>query len=73
MNGVGPLAVEGIGFEVYLCEFLVRYTATLSIDPVINAALHQQTGLGGRGTDQVHNDLMGEQRLAAPVLGDERE
>ena len=73
MDGVVPLAVEVIGFEVYLCKFLVRYTPTLGIDPVIDSTLHQQTGLGGRGADQVHDDLMSEQRFAAPVLGDERE
>ena len=73
MDGVVPLAVEVMGFEVYLCKFLVRYTPALGIDPVIDAALHQQTGLGGRGADQVDDDLMSEQRFAAPVLGDERE
>ena len=41
MDGVVPLAVEVMGFEVYLCEFLVRYTAALGIDPVIDAALHE--------------------------------
>ena len=58
MDGVVPLAVEGMGFDVYLCKFLVRYTSALGIDPVIDAALHEQTGFGGRGADQVHDDFM---------------
>ena len=71
MDGVVPLAVEIMEFEVYLCKFLVRYTPALGVDPIIDAALHEQTRFGGRGADQVDDDLMGEQRLAAPVLGDE--
>ena len=73
MDSVVPLAVEGIGFEVDLGEFLVRHTSAIGIDPVIDAALHEQIRLGRCGTDQVDDDLMREQRLAAPVLGDERE
>ena len=35
--------------------------------------LHLQTGAGGGGGDQLDDGLVADQRLAAPVLGDERE
>ena len=35
--------------------------------------MHGQAGLGGGGGDQLDDDLMADQRLAAPVLADEGE
>ena len=32
-----------------------------------------EAGFGGGGGDQLDNDLMADERFAAPVLGDERE
>jgi hypothetical protein len=45
----------------------------LRIKIVVDAARHTQPGLRGGGTDQLHNDLMADQRFAAPVLRDEVE
>ena len=73
MDGVVPLAMKSVWFEVDLCEFVIRDTPALGIDALIDSALDQQTGSGCRCADQVHDHLMGEQRLATPVLGDERE
>lgn len=73
MDGVVPLTVEGVRLKVHECELLVRDTAALGIDTLIDSALDQETGFGSRGADQVHDDLMGEKRLAAPVERDERE
>ena len=43
------------------------------IGVVIDLASHLQAGLGGRGGDQLDDDLMADERFAAPVSGDERE
>ena len=73
VDSVIPLAVEGVRFEINLGQLLVGDTAALGIDSLIDSALDEQAGFGRRSTDQVHDDLMGYERLTAPVLGDERE
>lgn len=39
----------------------------------VDLAAHLQTGLGRRGADQLDNHCVADQRLAAPVLGNEGE
>ena len=39
---------------------------------MIDLASHLQPGIGGRGADQLYDGLMTDERLAAPVLRDER-
>ena len=72
MDGVIPLAMEVVRMQIHPGELLVRDTTTLGVDALIDSALDEQTSLRRCGADQVHNDLMGEQRLTAPVAGDER-
>ena len=38
MDGVVPLAVEGVWFEADLCEFVIRDTPALGIDTLIDSA-----------------------------------
>src|SRR5690606_21436337 len=71
--GVVPFAVKGVGLEVDQCEFLVGDSTTARVDALIEATSHREARLGGRGRDQADDNLMGDERLAAPVLGDEGE
>ena len=68
---IQPQKLEGRLFDGR--EFFVGYTPALGIGSVIDSALDEETGFGSRGADQVDDDLMGEPRLATPVLGDERD
>ncbi len=73
VDRVIPLAMKIVWMQVYVGELLVRDTTTLGIDALIDSALDEQTGLCRGGADQIHDDLMSEQRLAAPVASNERE
>ena len=73
MDGVVPLAVEGMRFEVDPRQVFVGDAPAFGVGTLIDSALDQETRFGGGGADQIHYDLMAQQRLAAPVLGDERE
>ena len=59
--------------NVEVGDLLVRHLGTLFIGVPVQAALHGEAGLRGSAGDQLHDDLVCQQRLAAPVLGDERE
>jgi hypothetical protein len=72
-NSVVPFAVEVVRLEIHERELLVRDSAALRVDPIIDSATDSEAGLRRRGGDQAHDDLMGDERLATPVLGDERE
>lgn len=71
MDGVVPLGVEVVGLEVHEFELSVRNAAALRITAVIDATSHDESRLRCRGGDQVHDDVMGDERLATPVLGDD--
>jgi hypothetical protein len=73
VNGVVPLAVKRVGLEVDLSDLLVGDAAPLGVATVVDLASHAQTGLRRGRRDEAHDDLMGDQRLASPVLRDERE
>jgi hypothetical protein len=60
--------VEVVRLEVHECELLARDFAALSVDAVVNAASHGESCRRRRGGDQIHDDLMGDERLATPVL-----
>ena len=44
----------------------------LGMQVVIKLADHLQTGFGRGGTDQIDDYLIADQRLGAPIHGDER-
>ena len=71
VDGVVPLTVEIGGLKVHERELLVRYPSPLGVDAIIDPASHREPGRRRRGGDQIHDDLVGDERLAAPVLGDE--
>lgn len=64
---------EGRGLEAHRRELRVGDAAPLRMDLKIESAAYAQPrGRRGR-VDQVHDRLMRDQRLATPILGDERE
>ena len=60
--------METVGLEVYECEFLIANTATLWVNAVIETAANGEARLSLSGSDQANDHLMGDERLAAPVL-----
>ena len=67
-----PLPVESLRNQIDSGHLLIRDPLTFRIGFLIEAALHRQSRLGRGGRNQLDNDLMGHQRLPAPVLSDER-
>src|SRR5215217_8242 len=72
-NGIIPFAVEVVAGEVHGIHFRVRYLDARRIDVFIELATNLETGLRCRCGDELDDDLMADERLAAPVAGDERE
>ena len=54
-------------------HLLIGHFESRLVDVGVDLAFHGEAGLGGCCGDQVDDDLMTDQRLAAPVLTDERE
>src|SRR4051794_10573422 len=61
---VGRLDVESV-------HLLIRHLDALLIGASVDPAGNGETGFSAGVGDQLHNDLMADQRLATPVLGDE--
>src|SRR2546423_14160738 len=72
-DGVVPFAVEVMPPEIDRFEFSVGDLDAGGIGYWVEFAAHFQAGLGRGGGDQLHDDLVADERLAAPVDGDERE
>lgn len=72
MNGVVPFPVEGLRYQTNISHLLVRDPLALGIGFLIESALYRQPRPGRGGRNQLDDDLMSYQGLAAPVLGDER-
>ena len=71
--GVVPLAKEIIAAQVDRLHLLMGHRDALRVAIGVNLAADLEAGFGCRGTDELNNDLMADQRFAAPVLGDEGE
>ena len=54
-------------------HLLVGHFESRLVDIGVDLAFHGQASLRGGCSDQVNDDLMTDQRFAAPVLADERE
>jgi hypothetical protein len=54
-------------------HLLIGHFESRLVDVGVNFAFDSQSRLRGGGRDQVDDDLMTDQRFAAPVLADERE
>ena len=65
--------MEVVAGEVDGIHFGVGHLDAGRIGVLIELATNLQTGLGRRCGDQLDDDLMADERFAAPVAGDERE
>lgn len=65
--------MERIGCEIDGGHLRVGDDNALRVFVGIDPAGNVQSGFGRGGTDQLQDDLVAEQWLAAPVLGDEGE
>jgi YD repeat-containing protein len=72
-QAIVPVAVKDISPEAEFRHLFVGDLDTRWVGVWIEATFYSQTGLGGCGGDEVDDDLMADQRLAPPVLTDERE
>jgi hypothetical protein len=69
-DGVVPLAVKRVTLDGERGHLGIGDLDALGIAVRIQLAAHRQASLRRRGADQLDNDLMADQRLAAPVLRD---
>src|SRR3954462_1037549 len=72
-DGVVPLAMEIRCGDVEAGDLGVGHLGALLVEVMVQPTLNGEPGLRGCAGDQLDVDLMCHQRLAAPVLGDERE
>src|SRR5258705_10391502 len=68
-----PFAMEGVAFEIDGIHFGVGHLDAGWIGVLIEFATNLQTSLRRCCSDQLDDDLMADERFAAPVAGDERE
>src|SRR5438309_6519259 len=69
-DGVVPIALEGIALNVEGSHFGIGDFDTFWIEALVDVASDGEAGLGGSGADQLNDDVVADERLAAPVLGD---
>ena len=72
-DGVVPVAVEFVAVNVDGVHLGVGDFDAGGINVGVDLAAHLEAGVGGGGRDQLDDGLVADERLAAPVLGDERE
>lgn len=65
--------MECIGMQVQRSHFFVRHFFLECIDTIIKGRVHLQSGLSGRGSNEVDDYLVARQYLAFPVHADEGE
>ena len=63
--------MEFVGRELEVCHLGIGHLHTGRISSIVDGALYLQAGTGGGRTDQLHDRLVADQRLATPVLCDE--
>jgi hypothetical protein len=67
-----PFAAEGVGLNVESSHLGVGDLDALIIGIFVEMTGDGEPGISGSAGDQLDNDQVADQRLAAPVLGDER-
>ena len=72
-EGVVPIWMEAVVADIELTDLLIRDLGALGIARGVNVAGDGQSGGCRGGGDELHDDLVGEQRFGAPVLGNEGE
>jgi hypothetical protein len=65
--------MEFVARDVDRLDLIVGHLDTLRIQVSVDLAADFEAGLGGCGSDQLHDHLVAYQRLATPVHGDEGE
>ena len=70
---VVPFAMKSVGLESYLFELFVGYGNTFGIRIGVQLGMYDQSLGSARMSNQFNDGLQGRQRLASPVLRDERE
>src|SRR5882757_916854 len=70
-DSIVPFAVEVVTGDVDGLHLGVGHLDAGRIGILIELAPHLETGLGRRCCDQLDDDLMADERFAAPVSGDE--
>ena len=68
-----PLTVKRITREIDGGHLFIRDDAPLLVFVIIEFAVHRQAFARARGTDELDDGVVTDQRLAAPVHRDERE
>src|SRR5437763_9120116 len=69
-DGVVPIVLEGIALNVEGSHFGIGDFDTFWIEALVDVASDGEAGRGGSGADQLNDDVVADERLAAPVLGD---
>src|ERR1700680_983574 len=72
-DSIVPLAMEVVAGQGDGVHFGVRHLYAGRIGVLVELATNLQTGLRRRCCDQLDDDFMADERLSAPVSGDERE
>ena len=72
MNGVIPVTMKCVPFQVYPLNFIIRYLPTGRVFPPIQAAGHVESFSGRRARDQIYDRLIIPKWLATPIRGNER-
>jgi hypothetical protein len=70
---VVPFTVELIGYDVDVSHLLSGRHGSFWVGLGIEFTPHRQSGVGGRGADQVDYHTIADERLGAPVHANERE
>ena len=73
VNGVIPVAMRFVLFQVHSANFLIRHLPAGRLFPTIQTADHLEPFGCRRARDQIHDRLIIAKRLAAPIRGDDRE
>src|SRR6185437_2088162 len=68
-----PLAVEWIVLNIDCAHLRVRDLDSLGVAILVEATLHVETGGRPGGSNKLNDDLVTDQRLTAPILGDKGE
>jgi hypothetical protein len=71
-DGVVPVALEGILLNVEGGHFGIGDLDTFRVAALLDVASDGEAGIGGSGADQLDDDVVADERLAAPVLGNRR-
>ena len=70
MDGVIPFATPGIRFEMNVSQLLIGNAPTFGIVALVKPTMDLKTGARRGCRNEIHNDLMGDERFTPPILRD---